>query len=87
MKRLILAAMITLLAGCVGAPAPGHTSRLTELETQVAALQAETKLARLELADERERADVQLYLTRQEVAAAKREASTLKAKCGAACAQ
>jgi outer membrane murein-binding lipoprotein Lpp len=84
MKRLILIAPI-LIAGTLAIAGCASTSEVATLQARVKTLEAENNLAKLKLADEMERADIQMFLTRQEIGAAKREAAAVRAKCGAAC--
>jgi hypothetical protein len=77
-----------LLGSCAsiansGAPA---NSELEALRQQVKALQEANTLLDLKLQDEIERSTIQLFLTRQEIAAAKREAAAVRTKCGPPCA-
>ena len=77
-----------LLCGCTavansGAPA---SSELEALRQQVKTLQEANTLLDLKLQDEIERSTIQLFLTRQEIAAAKREAAAVRTKCGPPCA-
>lgn len=79
MKHLILIAAALAVTGCAS------TSEVATLQARVKTLEAENNLARLKLADEMERADIQMFLTRQEIGAARRDAAAARAKCGAAC--
>lgn len=79
MKRIFLIAAALAVTGCA------TTSEVSALQARVKALEAENTLAKLQLADEMERADIQMFLNRQEIGAAKREAAAARAKCGAAC--
>lgn len=81
MKYVTLAAVALALAGCASTP------DLAALQARVKVLETENTLAQLRLADEMERADIQMFLTRQEIGAARREAAVLRAKCGALCAK
>jgi hypothetical protein len=77
-----------LLCGCAsiadsGAPA---NSELEALRQQVKTLQEANTLLDLKLQEEIERSTIQLFLTRQEIAAAKREAAAVRTKCGPPCA-
>ena len=77
-----------LLSGCA-ASTSGRVDSPTEIEklrAQVKSLQDENTLLGLKLQEEIERGTIQLYLTRQEIVAAKREAAATRAKCGAPCA-
>ena len=66
-----------------GAPA---NAELETLRQQVKTLQEANTLLDLKLQDEIERSTIQLFLTRQEIAAAKREAAAVRTKCGPPCA-
>ena len=79
MKPVILIAAALALTGCAS------TTEVATLHARVTTLEAENARAKLKLADEMERADIQMFLTRQEIGAAKREAAAARAKCGAAC--
>jgi outer membrane murein-binding lipoprotein Lpp len=81
MKRLILVVAVLALSGCASAP------DVAALQARVKTLEAENTVAQLRLADEMERADIQMFLTRQEIGAARREAAAVRAKCGAPCAK
>jgi outer membrane murein-binding lipoprotein Lpp len=79
MKPLLAIVAALTVAGCAS------TSEVAALQARVKTLEAENNLARLKLADEMERADIQMFLTRQEIGAARRDAAAARAKCGAAC--
>lgn len=79
MKHLILIVAALAVTGCAS------TSEVATLQARVKTLEAENATAKLKLADEMERADIQMFLTRQEIGAAKRDAAAARAKCGAAC--
>jgi hypothetical protein len=78
-----------LLCGCksVGNTGAAGSSELAALQQQIKTLQEANTLLDLKLQDEIERSTIQLYLTRQEIAAAKRETAALRAKCGPPCAE
>jgi hypothetical protein len=77
-----------LLGGCksMGSGAAAD-SELEALRQQVKTLQEANTLLDLKLQDEIERSTIQLFLTRQEIAAAKRETAAIRAKCGPPCAE
>lgn len=79
MKRLLPAFALLALSGCAS------TGDVAQLQARVKTLEAENAQTKLRLADEMERADIQMFLTRQEIGSAKREAAAVRAKCGAAC--
>lgn len=79
MKCLVLVAAALVVTGCAS------TSEVAALQARVKTLEAENAQSRLKLADEMERADIQMFLTRQEIGAARRDAAAARAKCGAAC--
>lgn len=79
MTRLLTAFALLALSGCAS------TGDVARLQARVKTLEAENAQTKLRLADEMERADIQMFLTRQEIGAAKREAAAARAKCGAAC--
>lgn len=86
MTRIIFAVTFVLASGCASAPEGSLATETADLGARLKAAQDEAALAKLRLADEMERADVQNYLRQQEVAAAKRETAAMKARCGAPCA-
>lgn len=78
-----------LLYGCksVGNTGAAAGPDLAALQQQIKTLQEANTLLDLKLQDEIERSTIQLYLTRQEIAAAKRETAAMRAKCGPPCAE
>jgi hypothetical protein len=80
---------IQLLGGCTSVANSGSPagSELEALRQQVKTLQEANTLLDLKLQDEIERSTIQMFLTRQEIATAKREAAAMRAKCGPPCAE
>lgn len=88
--RICLLSLVAVLFGGCAATSPGSTGSATELDqlrAQVKTLQEENKLLSLKLQDEIERSTIQVFLVRQEVAAAKRQIAAVRAQCGSACAE
>ena len=78
--------MLLAATAAMAADAP-RKNEVAELKVQIIKLTEENAVLKLKLQDEIERSDIQMFLIRAEIAAAKREAAEAKAKCGAACAQ
>lgn len=79
-----------VLCGCAATSsnsAGAAGGELEQLRAQVKTLQDENKLLSLKLQDEIERGTIQVFLMRQEIAAAKRQTAAVRAQCGAACAE
>jgi hypothetical protein len=87
MKRYVSWIAMLLAATLATAADAPRSNEVAQLKAQIKTLQDENTQLKLKLQEEIERADIQIYLTRGEIAAMKREAAELKTKCGAACAQ
>jgi peptidoglycan hydrolase CwlO-like protein len=91
MKKISLAAALSLVtaSGCMStAPtSPAPATEIQALRAQIQTLQNENAQLNLKLQDEVERGTIQVFLIRQEISAARREAAALRTKCGAPCAE
>jgi predicted RNase H-like nuclease (RuvC/YqgF family) len=87
MKRYVSWTAMLLAATIATAADAPRSSEVAELKVQVKKLQDENMQLKLKLQEEVERSDIQMFLTRGEITAMKREAAELRTKCGAACAQ
>ena len=78
-----------VLSGCAATSSnpAGAGAEAEQLRAQVKTLQEQNKLLSLELQDEVERGTIQVFLIRQEIAAAKRQTAAVRAQCGTACAE
>lgn len=89
MKLNFVTIVIALfVCGCTSTPATtlDPASEVAALQSQLNKLQEEKNLLDLKLQDEIERGTIQVFLMRQEIAAARREVAAMRTKCGAACA-
>ncbi len=90
MRARVLTAIgvLTALLPAVGCetvapvPAPGS---IAALEARIAELEEANRIARLELAEEQERNNAQVFLMRQETARLQTQIASLREQCGAAC--
>ena len=89
-KALVAVGVLAVLLSAMGCETMAHvqtTGTVAALEASIAELEEANRIAWLELAEEQERNNAQVYLMRQETLRLQAQIASLREQCGAACAE
>lgn len=86
--NIFLLVSLFILSACTNTSGLSHKERtgLADLRAEIETVRAAGKITELKLQEEMQRADAQLFLTRQEMLGLRRQLAAMRERCGEICA-